>query len=76
MNFKQGAVDFLPQIQKWRRHIHQHPERSFKEKETTGYIEKELRGMGISVTRFPDFYGLTATIQGGNRGKRSCSEPI
>lgn len=69
MNFKQAAADFLPQIQKWRRHIHQYPERSFKEKETTGYIEKELRGMGISVTRFPDFYGLTATIQGGKPGK-------
>ncbi len=69
MNFKQEAAELLSYIQKHRRHIHRYPERSFAEKETTEYIEKELKEMGIAVTRFPDYYGLIGTIEGKKAGK-------
>jgi amidohydrolase len=35
-----------PSIIAWRRHLHSHPELSFKEKETSAFIEEKLKGFG------------------------------
>lgn len=69
MNFKDEASALLPEIQRHRRMIHQHPELSFQEEKTTAYIQKELEALGIEVTRFDDYYGLIATLRGGKKGK-------
>lgn len=69
MNFSVEAASLLPWIQKIRRHIHRYPELSFKEKNTTEYIEKELENMGIEVVRFPDYYGLIGILKGKEEGK-------
>ena len=69
MNFNDEAFALLPEIQRHRRMIHQHPELSFHEEKTTAYIQKELEALGIEVTRFDDYYGLIGTLCGGKKGK-------
>ncbi len=69
MNFNDEAFALLPEIQRHRRMIHQHPELSFHEEKTTAYIQKELEALGIEVTRFDDYYGLIGTLRGGKKGK-------
>ncbi|ARF17450.1 M20 metallopeptidase family protein [Sporosarcina ureae] len=44
--------DIFPQVVKWRRHLHQHPELSFEEYETSTFIEEQLHTFeGLEVTR-------------------------
>lgn len=69
MNFKNEAEKLAGYVEKHRRHLHEHPELSFVEKETTDYIQKELESQGIEITRFDDHYGLVGTLQGGKPGK-------
>lgn len=69
MNFSQEAKDMLSVIQTYRRHIHQYPELSYKEKDTTLYIEDVLNKAGILVTRFNNHYGLMGTLKGSHPGK-------
>lgn len=40
---KEHEEEFLGQF----RHLHQHPELSFQEHETTAYIKKKLEGWGL-----------------------------
>lgn len=69
MNFKNEAEKLAGYVEKHRRHLHEHPELSFVEKETTDYIQKELESQGIEITRFDDHYGLVGTLKGGKPGK-------
>lgn len=51
-----------------RRHLHKHPELSFKERETQRYIEQCLRDVGITdITRCADT-GVVAIIEGAHPG--------
>lgn len=69
MNFKEEAAALQPYIQEQRRWLHQHPELSFCEKNTTEHIIKELEAMGIEVQRFDDYYGCVGIIRGGKSGR-------
>ena len=69
MNFKEEAATLQPYIEGQRRWLHQHPELTFREKNTTEHIANELQAMGIPVTRFADYYGLIGTITGSRPGK-------
>ncbi len=66
MNFKQDinkltGPDFITEIIKIRRHLHQHPELSFGEHQTSAFIRKQLDNWGISY-RYPVVQtGLVAT---------------
>jgi len=48
----------------WRRHLHAHPELSWKEFLTTDYLEAELKKIGITELKRPLETGLVATIRG------------
>ncbi len=51
------------------RHLHQHPELSFEEYETSKYISNKLQEIGITdITSIADT-GILATIKGAKRGK-------
>lgn len=52
-----------------RRQIHQHPELSFQEKNTSALVCKELDRIGIPYTRSPIKPGIVATIDSGKLGK-------
>lgn len=52
-----------------RRHLHEHPELSTQEVETTKFIKAELEKMGISVQEFDGITGCVGTIEGTMPGK-------
>jgi len=57
-----------PKMIEWRRHLHRHPELSFQERETAGWIAKRLREIGCQVEENVSGYGLVARIIGGRPG--------
>lgn len=69
MNFKEEAQSLDAYLKEHRRYLHQHPELTFKEKNTTDYLEKALVAENISTEVFPDYYGVIGTIKGGKPGK-------
>jgi len=52
----------------WRRHLHQHPELSFAEHDTTAFLDKTVRSLGIKVLRLPMETGLLAQLDGPKPG--------
>ncbi|WP_342439768.1 M20 family metallopeptidase [Paenibacillus sp. FSL L8-0436] len=59
----------LPEMVKWRRHLHRHPELSYQEKETSAYVAARLAEFGIEVRRSGAGYGLTGILKGMRPGK-------
>jgi amidohydrolase len=53
-----------------RRHIHQHPELSFKEYETQAFVENKLREIGVTDIEHKATTGLVALIKGKNPDKK------
>jgi amidohydrolase len=47
-----------------RRHLHQHPELSFQEKETAAFVSKQLTSFGIAHQRDVAGHGIVALIYG------------
>ena len=54
-----------------RRHLHQHPELSFKEFETSKFIQKQLSDAGILFTKGYVETGIVALIKGKNPDKKT-----
>jgi len=52
-----------------RRHLHSHPELSFREKETSAFIQAQLKMHGIKFTAGYCKYGMVAEIKGAKKGK-------
>ena len=63
MNIKQWCAPYLKQAKKEREYLHSFPELSYKEFETTNYIEHQLTQLGIAVER-PLETGCVAIIEG------------
>lgn len=57
-----------PEMVSWRRHLHQHPELSFQEYETTRYVYDLLNQWGIQARIGKTGVGVIATIQGKRPG--------
>lgn len=53
----------------WRRHLHQHPELSFEEYETSKFIAEKLEEFGLTVHRNVGGTGVIAKIEGAEPGK-------
>ena len=64
MTYFARATELQDTIIAHRRWLHQHPELPFEEKETTAYIIRALRDMGVEVVSFPDYYGAIGIIRG------------
>jgi amidohydrolase len=52
-----------------RRHLHRHPELSFKERETSRFLAKELRALGLKVQHPFSGTGVLAILEGGKTGR-------
>lgn len=52
-----------------RRHIHRRPELSFQEKETSEYLQGQLKALGIPFQSGIGGYGIKAVIDGGRPGR-------
>ena len=63
-------IEITPEIIEIRHYPHAHPERSFKEYETSAYIEKLLRAHDIEVLNNPLETGVVGLIRGDQPGPR------
>ena len=63
------AQAIAEQLVTWRRTIHQHPERSFREVQTARLIAEALQGMGIDVQTGIGRTGVVGRLGGGPRGR-------
>ena len=59
---KKNDESWQERLVRWRRHIHQNPELSFEEHETTDYIAGQLREMGLEAQRFELGTGLWVDV--------------
>ncbi|MEH7252209.1 amidohydrolase [Neobacillus niacini] len=67
MQMLEDRKDEIIQI---RRHLHEHPELSFKEEKTSKYIEDFYQGKDVQVdTKVGGGHGIIVTIKGGKPGK-------
>lgn len=66
---KKLAETFHPEMVAMRRHIHQHPELSYQEFETTEFITGKLQDMGISVDQ-PLETGCVGVLKGGKQSDK------
>ena len=58
----------LPKVIEWRRHLHQHPELSNRERNTAAYIEKHLRSLGLEVKTGVAKTGVVGILKGALPG--------
>lgn len=66
---KKRAEQLFPEMVDIRRHLHRHPELSFREYKTTEYIIEKLEGLGIPVDR-PLETGCVGVLEGGKPSDR------
>ncbi|WP_343702480.1 amidohydrolase [Chitinophaga sp.] len=64
----QKASAILPEVIKWRRYLHQHPELSNREFKTAEYVAAHLRSLGISVQTGVAKTGVVGLLKGGKPG--------
>lgn len=69
MKFLQLAEEINGKILRIRRHLHQYPELSFQEFETSRLVEKVLRDAGLEVTTGIAGTGVVGLIRGKQPGK-------
>jgi len=65
---EQSLPSIYPEMVNWRRYLHQHPELSFHEKETSAWIAAQLRSIGCEVQEKVGGYGIVARIRGSKPG--------
>lgn len=69
---KQAAAAYSENIRAVRRHLHRHPELSFKEHHTSLFLQEQLSKKNIAFkSGYAGGTGIVATIQGKNPGKNS-----
>ena len=64
-----SAASMQDRLVSWRRHLHQNPELSFEELETSVFIAEQLRGAGLEP-RIVAHTGVMVDIDGEGEGKR------
>lgn len=66
MKIVQGAESIYEQLTLWRRFLHEHPELSFKERETAKFVVQELQKFdNVQIEVNVGGHGVVATIRGG-----------
>src|SRR6202041_4205315 len=59
------AADLQPEIQAWRRDIHEHPELGYEERRTSAFVAERLRGFGCGgAGAGPGGTGVVGVIKG------------
>lgn len=64
------AAETAPLVQKWRHHLHAHPELSFQERETSAFVSARLSEMGIPFQEGIAGTGVVGMIEGKKPGSR------
>jgi amidohydrolase len=69
---KELAKKYAPEYIAIRHHLHAHPELSYKEFETSGYVQEKLTALGIPITIMATT-GVVGLIKGKNPGKKTIA---
>ncbi|MFJ8235590.1 M20 family metallopeptidase [Ureibacillus sp. NPDC094379] len=67
-SIEESLIQLKEEVISNRRYLHQHPELSFEEQETSKFIETKLREFGISKIEHYGKYGLIGRIKGATAG--------
>jgi len=67
---QEKAAQYFPEVQAIRHQIHAHPELSFREHNTSSFIEEKLKALGIKYKSGVAGTGIVALIEGKEPGKR------
>lgn len=65
---KQESSNITPYLQDCFKYLHQNPELSFQEFETTCFIQKELTSFGVKLQDIDSKVGVVGLLQGGKPG--------
>ena len=65
-SIEQDILDDMPLFSEWRRHLHRHPELSFKEHETSSWIQQRLSELGIPYEAGLAGTGVVAWLDNDN----------
>lgn len=66
--WRELAAEVTDDVVGWRRHLHQHPELSFQEKETADFVAQRLASFGgLEISR-PTATSVVARLRGGQPG--------
>ncbi|WP_409341101.1 M20 family metallopeptidase [Paenibacillus sp. MBLB4367] len=68
ITIEQQLEQLFPDMVKRRRFLHQHPEVSYQEKETSAYVAKCLEELGIPVKRGERGYSVVGELKGAHPG--------
>jgi amidohydrolase len=69
---KELSAQYTDEVVAWRRHLHAHPELSYKEFETVKYVDSQLNEMGLQTTSVATT-GLVVNIEGKNPTKKTIA---
>ena len=64
----QQAAKFMTEVIAWRRQLHQHPELSMREFNTSKFVAEKLKAMGLQVQAGVAKTGVVALLKGGKPG--------
>lgn len=67
---KERIQEVMSDVLHWRRTMHKHPELSFEEYWTSGYIEEQLKEIGQIEIKRPTETSVLGIIRGGKPGKK------
>lgn len=70
MNLQQQIEKVMEEVVTWRRTMHKHPELSFQEHWTSGYIKSELEKMGNIEISQPTETSVLGIIRGAKPGRK------
>ena len=65
---QQAATKLWKQQVTWRRHLHQYPELSFEEHQTTAFLKKQLTDLGLKILKVDMKTGVLAELSGKGKG--------
>jgi amidohydrolase len=67
------ASEISPDVVSYRRHLHANPELSFQEYETSKFVAKELRRIGLNPTEGVADTGVVALVEGRNPASKTIA---
>ena len=67
---QQQSISNAPEVVKWRRHLHANPELSYNEYNTSKFVAKTLREIGLTPVEGVALTGIVALVEGKNPSKK------
>lgn len=70
---RQQSLSIAPDVVRWRRHLHAHPELSFQEVKTARFVADTLREIGLNPMEGIAGTGVVALMEGKNPSRKTIA---